>query len=490
MQRVPMTARTSISVSLAWMSASQLLGVALQLCAQIVLARVLSLYETGIYAIAIAVVGFLSLLQSIGLQAFIVREKHLTPSVLATAFTVNAAMSLLIALAMVVVGLAGARFLGDPGVGHVLYAMAFVPVIGIAAFQPLALLEREGRFRAIGLIQTAASLSGAIVTITAALTGASFMSAAFGQIAMAVVQAAAMIVIGRTMPPVRFGLERWREVADFAGQMLAISGISNLGARLSDIILGRLLGLSALGLYSRASGLNILIWSNLHLLVGRVLFVDFSDIFRRGKSLRDRYIAAVDMLTAFLWPVFAGFATLSGPFIAVVFGEKWVPARGAVIFLALSSIIQVAITMTNELFAATNTLRTQTRIEFIRASFALATFIAGCLISIEAAAAARAAESLFAVFLYRGHINRMTDTAPSDLNPIYLRNALVTAVTCLPPCLASAYWGWSPYMPMAWVVGSALVGGACWIAMLALLRHRIWMELHAIRARRATGPEG
>ncbi|KAJ8138257.1 hypothetical protein OY671_008530, partial [Metschnikowia pulcherrima] len=226
MQRVPMTARTSISVSSAWMSASQLSGVASQLCAQIVLARVSSSYETGIYAIAIAVVGFLSSLQSIGLQAFIVREKHLTPSVSATAFTVNAAMSSSIASAMVVVGSAGARFSGDPGVGHVLYAMAFVPVIGIAAFQPSASLEREGRFRAIGSIQTAASLSGAIVTITAASTGASFMSAAFGQIAMAVVQAAAMIVIGRTMPPVRFGSERWREVADFAGQMSAISGIS------------------------------------------------------------------------------------------------------------------------------------------------------------------------------------------------------------------------------------------------------------------------
>lgn len=485
-----MTARTSIGASLAWMSASQLLSVVLQLCAQIVLARMLSLHETGIYAIAIAVVGFLTLLQSVGLQALIVREKELTPAILATAFTINVAMSLFIALALVGVGLVGARFLGDPGVAHVLYVMALVPIIGIAAFQPLALLEREGRFRAIGLIQSAASLSSAAVTIAAALSGFSYMSAAFGQVTMAAVQAIAMLAIGRSMPPVRLGLERWREVADFAIQMLAISGVSNLGARLSDIILGRFLGLSALGLYSRASGLNILIWSNLHLLVGRVLFVDYSEVFRRGESLRPRYIATVDMLTVFLWPVFAGFATLAGPFIALVFGDKWVPARGALVFLALSSIIQVAITMTNELFAATDKLRIQTRIEFIRAGFALVTFVGGCLISIEAAAAARAAESLFAVFLYRGHINRMTDTTPADLNPIYLRNALITAATCLPPLLASVWWGWSPHMPMLWVIGSALLGGAFWLGLLVVLRHPLWSQAQAIYQRRAARQAG
>lgn len=479
-----MTAKPSIGTSLAWMSASQLLSVALQLCAQIVLARILSLYETGIYAIAIAVVGFLALLQSIGLQAFIVREKQLTPAILATAFTVNVAMSLLIALAMLAVGFAGASFLGDPGVGHVLYVMALVPVMGIAAFQPLALLERDGNFRAIGLAQSAASLCSAAVTIAAAVAGYSYMSAAFGQVAMALVHAIVMLALSRKMPPVRFGLERWREVADFAMQMLAISGVSNLGARLSDIILGRFLGLSALGLYSRASGLNILIWSNLHLLVGRVMFVDFAELTRRGESLRPRYIATVDMLTAFLWPVFAGFATLSGPFISLVFGDKWVPARGALCFLALASIIQVAITMTNELFAATDRLRVQTRIEFIRAGFALVTFIGGCLVSIEAAAAARAAEALFAVFLYRGQIARMTDTAPSDLNPLYIRSAFLTAMACLPAVMASVYWDWSPHMPVVWVIGSILLGGVCWVGLLILLRHPIWTELQGMRARR------
>lgn len=486
----PVTDKRSIGSSLAWMSSSQLLGVIPQLCAQIVLARLLSPFETGIYAIGMAVVAFLTLLQAIGLQAFIVREKHLTPAILATAFTINAIMSVVIAAALVLIGLVGARFLGDPGVGHVLYMMALVPLIGVAAFQPLALLEREGRFRAIGLTQMAANFGSAGVTIAAAFASFSYMSAAFGQLALALVQAGAMLAIGRSMPRIRLGMERWREVADFAVQMLAIGGVSGLGLRLSDIILGRFLGLSALGLYSRASNLNILIWSNLHLVVGRVLFVDFSEIVRRGDSLRTRYIATVDMLTAFLWPVFAGFAILGGPFISLVFGDKWVPARWALCFLALSSMIQVAITMTNELFAATDRLRVQTRIEFIRAGFALATFTAGCMVSIEAAAAARAAESLFAVLLYRRHIGRMTETTPADLNVIYLRSAAITVVTCLPALAATIYWGWSPHMPMTWVAGSVVLGGACWLGLLVVLRHPIWTELQSLRVRRRSASKG
>ena len=93
--------------------------------------------------------------------------------------------------------------------------------------------------------------------------------------------------------------------------MVAISGVNAVSCRAAEFVMGRLLGLSALGLYARAASLNGLLWDNIHLVIGRVVFVDLADLRRRGRSLRQSYLRTMDIVTALLWPALAGFAESS-----------------------------------------------------------------------------------------------------------------------------------------------------------------------------------
>lgn len=474
----------AVGRSLAWMGGAQAIGVALQFGAQVVLIRILTLQEAGIYAVALAVVGVLALLQSLGLQAFIVREEVLTEEIQKTAFTVNALLSVVIALGTLAIGYGGAAFLGDPGVRRVLVVVALTPIINIFSFLPAAVLEREGRFREIAIATTAGVIAAAVTTVVLALLGFSYMSAAYSQWASAGVTTVLMVVYGREHARLAVGFASWRRVADFGLQMLAISGISNLGMRVSDILLARMLGLSALGLYSRASGLNALVWTNLHLLVGRVMLVDYAELYRQGVPLRQRYISTVDMLTALLWPVFAGFAVLAGPFIETVYGERWVPAARPLAILALASMILVAITMTYELFAVTGRLRVQTKIEFIRSVFALATFAGGCLIGLEAAAAARVLDALFAMILYRPQLNRMTDTSMRDFVPIYARSTFLTVMAVAPAAAFMTYFGWAADVPLLPLGLTVVAGITLWAIGLRLTRHPLLAHFMQWRRRR------
>src|SRR6201989_3002525 len=93
----------------------------LQFAGSVVLARLLTPYEMGVYALAAALVGVLSIVQSFGMSAFIVREASLDPDDVTTAFTINVAISL--GLAAVILGCAlasGRLYPGSPGVAHVL----------------------------------------------------------------------------------------------------------------------------------------------------------------------------------------------------------------------------------------------------------------------------------------------------------------------------------------------------------------------------------
>jgi O-antigen/teichoic acid export membrane protein len=474
----------SLSKSLGWMGLAQLLALVLQFAGTVVLARYLTPYETGIYAVALATVGMLSLIQSLGLQALIVREEVLTPEIASTAFTVNALIAVLLALAVAGVSGAGGAFLGDPGVAKVLLVLAINPLFGIFSFLPSANLERGGRFRELALIASGAGMVTTLVTIALAVNGFSYMSVAYAQWVNGIIMMVALNIVGRHHVSFRIGFTAWRRVADFGAQMLAVSGMAALSTRLSDLLIGRLLGLGPLGLYTRATNLNGLLWNNIHLVVGRVILVDFAAIHRRGEPLRDRYLRTVSIMTALLWPAFIGLAVLAQPFIHHVYGDRWTPAATPLAMLAIASAIQVSISMTWELFAATGNLRAQTRIEFIRTIVSTSLFAAGCMVSLNAAAAARVADAVFAIFLYRGNLNRMTQTRVRDFTSIYLHSALLTGLATGPAIILSLIYRPASLAPLPELFVAVAAGVALWIAGLFVTGHPIAQEARGLLNRR------
>jgi O-antigen/teichoic acid export membrane protein len=476
--------RMSVRGSLAWMGLAQLLSFALQFASTIIVARYLTAHDLGIYAAALAIVGLLSLVQTMGLPALIVREVELTDEIKASAFTINAIVGLLLSLAILGISYGGERLLGDPGVRYALLGLSPTPLLAIFSFLPAAMLEREGDFKTIALVGTAGTIAGTSAVILSAMAGTSYMSVVFGQWANVGTVTLAMNIAGAHHASLRPGLRAWRRVADFALQMLAVTGINNLSTRLSDVLLGYFTGLSALGLFNRASAFNGLLWNNIHIFIGRVMLVDYAALHREGVSLRERYIRTVAMITALLWPMFAGMAVLAGPVVVLLLGDRWLPAAAPLAILSVASALLVAITMTWELFAATDRMRVQTRIEFVRSLFALGTFATGCLISLNAAAAARILDAVFAIILYRRHINAMTDTRTRDFLGVYLRALGLTLLACGPAALAMAWNGWSAHSSWRLLAPSVMAGVLLWLAGLCALRHPLWEEIAAVLAPR------
>ena len=472
---------------LAWMAASQLCFFVLQFGGSVFIARLLSPYDMGIYAVALAMVGILSIIQAFGLSAYIVREPELTPNAVTSVFTLNLLIALGLSAAIYALSIFGGLLLHEAGVRRVLKILALLPLLGALEFLPAAQLERAANFRTIALINTGRTLLTQSVAVIAALKGQSYMSLAYGQLAASLFSVCAYNIAGRRHAQWRFGLADWRTVLGFGLQMLAISGVNTIAARVAEMILGRLVGLAALGLYSRASNLNNLVWENIHLVIGRVLFVDLSARVRSGQSLRTTYLTTVEILTALLWPAFAGLAIVSGPFILIVYGKRWVSAAHPLTMLSLSAILLVAISMTWELFVIRGRTTTQTRIEVVRTGFGLASFSIGCLFGLTGAAAGRVVEAAISIFLYRPHLDSMTDTRTRDFLPIYARSAGLTAIAVAPAGLVMAYHRASEFTPLPELGGAVLLGVVLWLTALLGSGHPLGREGVAIFARMRGG---
>jgi O-antigen/teichoic acid export membrane protein len=477
-------AEGSFRRSLAWVTLSQVAFFALQFGGSVVLAHLLTPYEMGIYAVAGALMGVLWMLQAFGLSGFVVREPELTRDIVAAVFSVNGAINSVIGAGMALIGLFGQQVAHEAGVRQILLVMSVLPVISTFEFMPAAVLERNAQFRDLAFIGTARNLVSTVVTVALAFAGYRYLSIAYAQIAGTIVSMTLANVLARRHVTFGLGVKDWRRVLSFGTRAMAISTVNSIAGKISDLSLGRFQGYAALGLYNRAGSLNGLLWDNIHLVVGRVLFVDFAQVKREGRSLRDRYLLTVEMMTGLLWPAFCGFATLAGPFILTVYGAKWTPAAQPLILLAAASIVQVSITMTWEIFVISDRLKEQTRIEFIRTAVGTALFVGACFVSITAAAAARLLDAIFSMLLYRPQLERMTDTRLADTGPIYARSALLTLLATAPALVLMAAHRGSPATPLPYVAGAIAVGVALWVAGLLALRHPLIEEARRLLDRR------
>ena len=395
---------------LAWLGFAQALYFICQFLSSLVVARLLSPYELGIYAIALAVTGLISMLQAFGLNSMMVRELEMTKDLEATIFTLNAALAIILFILIASISTLGSAVFREAGVKKVLFVLAFLPLLGIFRFLPDAHLQRRAQFRALSLISTSATLASQAAVIVLAFKGYSYMSLAYGELLGSVVTVVLTSIAGRKHISHRLGLAQWARVGRFSGNMFVIAICSALSDRLGTFALGRLQGLQQLGLYSRAGNLNSLVWDNLHVVVGKVVFVDLATTRRLGQSLRPSYIKINDFNTVLLWPAFLGLAVVSGPFIAAVYGERWVAAAHPLCFFCVGGCFYVAQSMTWDLFVIGERTAQQARIEVFRAVFSIIVFTVGCTINMTVAAASTVLTAILSFFLYRRPMLEISET--------------------------------------------------------------------------------
>ena len=473
----------SVRRNLAWMTLSQGSLFVLQFGSSIVMAWLLTPYEMGVYAVAAAVVGVVNMLRSFGLNSFIIREPELSQVILQTVFTVNAAMNLLCAVAIFAISDLAGKLLGDPGVGRVMQLLAITPLLNVFEFLPSARLERIGFFGVVATVNIIKTVVNITVTLILAVQGFSYFSIAWGSFAMSLTGVLCFSVVGWRFVGFQGGLSDWRRVGKFGLQMLTIGAVGGLTTRLTNLILGWLVGLSALGLYSRASSLNSLLWDNLHLVIARVVFVDFAEQHRRGMSLRVSYLRIVTMLTALLWPAFAGLAILAGPLVVTLYGETWIGAALPLSLLSVSGILLVAITMTGEVFVVSGEVGRQLRYELKRTVIGLSLFTLGCLGGLVWAAASSVVDALAAILLAKKDLKRLTDTHSADFTPIYWQSSGLTVLACSPTALLMTANGWSAHTSLLAIFASIAVGVLAWTLGLWRLQHPLYLEAQGMSRR-------
>ena len=339
------------------------------------------------------------------------------------------------------------------------------------------MLQREMKFKELSLIAVTTGLVQTLSTIAFALAGFSFMSLAYAALTASGVTAVLTMILGRKHIAYRMSLANWRPIITFGLQMMSVSGVGMLAGRVSDVVLGRLLGVTALGLYSRASSLTSSIFQNLYGTVTRVVFVQLTKDYREAGDWRGTFLRGFAMITAFMWPVVIGLAVLSRPAIYILYGERWLPAAWPLSALMVALFVEMSFGMNWELFVIRGEIGRQTRYETSRATIGVGLFAIGCLFSTLGAALGKVVETVGAWVFYYPQVRRLAELGPREIPALYRSSLLLTGLAVLPALAMMILYRWSPFVPVPVLAGSIGTGIALWLAGIVITAHPLRDEM-------------
>ena len=444
------------------------------------MARLLTPADIGIYTVAAVFVGLGHLLREFGINQYVVQEKDLTPDRIRAAFTLNLLFGWSIALILYFARTPIGSFYNSEGIREVIGLLCINFLLVPMGAITFAHIRREMRFHHTMVIQVASTFVSAAVGISAALAGEAYRSLVWSAIAGTLTSVFFTLVYrprGMLLLP---GLREIPHVFAFCRYAGPSELIIHAGQTAPDWILGKMLDVSAVGLYSRASGtINIFSKAFMEGLWG-VILPHFSKQHRDGAIDRDQYLFLVTCLIAIAWPFFATLAVLAEPVIRILFGEQWLESVPVLRILCLSAILGYTTALVDQVMRSSGRIRTSFRIILGTQLLAIIAVLVAAKHGLVWVAAATASMSMVQFCIYQIVGQRMLNIRFIEFARVYGKNMLVTGATLMPSLAAMLTWGNAPFALLANVAALILVTGLAWIAAIWLLKSPLLGELVAV----------
>lgn len=338
--------RRSVISGVRWGTVSAAVIFVLGLTQTAVLARLLTPSDFGLMAAALVVIGLARAFADLGLSSAIVAKQvrdHDTLSSLYWASLIAGVAMFAFVLALMPLMV---RFYREPELYHILpwAALSFVIIPIGQQFQMLLQMDlRIDRLVKVDIVSAFVSL---VVAVSAALAGAGALSLVFGYLARVGVTALVFGFWGWRHARPSFRLRR-RDLDGYIGFGLYQMGertANFLSANIDYILVGRFLGVGALGSYSIAYQLVVKPVFELNPILTRVAFPAFAKKQEDDSALARGYIEVIRMLGFVVIPTMAAVAVLAPVLVPVVLGSQW---GSSVVLLQILAVVGITRALTS-----------------------------------------------------------------------------------------------------------------------------------------------
>ena len=350
---------------------------ALRLGSMVVLARLLSPQDFGLVAMVTVVTGVYELFTSAGLSRATIQRFAITNQQISTLFWINILVGTALGALCVATAPVLVKFYHEPRLFGVTIAMAAGFVLNAAGVQHSAILQRQLRYVAVTAIELSAQLASIVVGIGMALAGFGYWALVGAAIISPAVSTAGMWIVTGWIP----GAPKWdagvNSMLRFGGTITLNGLIVYIAYNFDKLLLGRVWGADALGIYGRAYQLINLPTGNLHAAVGGIAFSALSRLQNDPPRIRSYFLKGYSLVISMTVPITMFSALFAEDIILVLLGPKWGEAAEIFRFLTPTVLIFAIINPLGWLLLSVGLQTRSLRVAMVIAPIVIVSYVIG-----------------------------------------------------------------------------------------------------------------
>lgn len=480
--------------SLIWSIAERYLSAVFALAVSMIIARLLTPLQIGIFSMCAATMLLASVLRDFGVTEYVLQERELTPAKLRSVMTVALATAWGVGALVFFSRDALAAYYDEPRLVAVLGVLSINFLLLPFASPAFAMLSRQLRLRTVFAVQFATGVAGGLTSVALALAGQGELSLAWGSVAGVATQLVLVLAICRGQALTLPGAAHLREVLRFGAYTMSSRALDVTSANVHEFIIARHFGFTAVGLFSRAKGAVDLFQTNVASALVRVASPTMAAAHRSDQSIVQMFAQGTANYTALAWPAYLLLAAVAPELILLLFGPQWGPAGELARWLALAMMPMALSPLAGAAMAATGRVKRRLVVSLVYTPVHLVALLALAGFGLQAMVWAWAVTHSVVAVAYATQLRAVLRCRVAELYGPTLRSvavALVCAAGLLAWLQVMPRWGRAP----VFVVGSTLlVTAGVWLSAVFITRHPMreqvgWLlaRLRQGRARRHPG---
>ncbi|MEM8829726.1 MAG: lipopolysaccharide biosynthesis protein [Cyanobacteria bacterium P01_G01_bin.19] len=342
-----------------WLGVAQIFVRVFRLGTTVVLARVFTPYDYGLVAIIYTIFGFAQVFtESNGISANVITtDEENLEQISNTTYWISWIVCIFIAILQCALALPIAWFYDDRHLVLPICALGLMYLTFPLYKITMSLIQRENRMKIVALGRATQAFVLNITIICLALLGLGVWSVVIGMI----LSASALIIVyyknHSWRPPKKFKIDKWREVTSLGGNMLGIDLMDKIRLNFDYLIVGRFLGVDALGLYFFAFNAGLGISKQIINAMTMSLLPYLSSANTDLSQIKSRFYGSLKSMILIFVPLVLLQSGLAPFYVPIIFGAKWTTAIPILIIICLSAIPLMIYTACYQLLVATRKMR-------------------------------------------------------------------------------------------------------------------------------------
>ena len=322
-----------------WTSISKFSAIGIRFISGIVLARLLKPEDYGC-------IGMLSIFMVVagsfvdcGFASALIQKKRPTQEDYSTIFFFNMAMSSLMYVILFLCAPAISRFYKISLLSSVLRVQGLLLIINALSSIQINQLKKTFRFKKMTIVSLITSVTSLVICIFMAYKGFGVWALVTMNLFGGIIPAVIYWSTNKWFPLLVFSKDSFRELFQFGGFMFLTHIINQFGAKISQLLIGKIYSPAVLGYYTKAVTTEGLASRSISSVLTQITYPLYAEV-QDDRNLLGNMIKRLTQTIAYItFPLLSLLLIIAKPVFLLLYSERWLPSVPYFQFLCICGII-------------------------------------------------------------------------------------------------------------------------------------------------------